>query len=211
VLVIFFVDALPFPRVIRGLQDCSSHCINYYLGLDPETLPRLSELEGKTLKVVVKGWGVFYMHFTQEGIRLSQDYADEAHACITGSSKLFLCVALAQGRNAVDYARDFEIQGDTELVYTLQRVLQQNQIDWEEVLSRVFGDVVAHQLGNMARSIKYHGQHAGQNLTKNLRAYLQEESRLLPPRAEVEDFFTEIYAVSNAVERLTARLKSLRY
>ena len=83
-------------------------------------------------------------------------------------------------------------------------------IDWEEQLSKLTGDIIAHQLGNAAR----HGRRAFRfgldTLEKDSGEYLQEELRLLPTRIETENFSDEVSRISMDVDRLAARLKRLQ-
>jgi ubiquinone biosynthesis protein UbiJ len=46
------------------------------------------------------------------------------------------------------------------------------------------------------------------NLRQDLTEYLQEESKHLPPRQEVEDFFTDISELRDDVERLEIKINS---
>ena len=65
---------------------------------------------------------------------------------------------------------------------------RQAQPDLEEELSRVIGDVAAHQIGNVARTALGFARRAHDTLQQNVAEYLQEEGRDVPSRTEAEEF-----------------------
>ena len=83
-------------------------------------------------------------------------------------------------------------------------------IDWEEHLSRLVGDVVAHEVGGAARAARAFGRRAGRTAEQNLREYLQEEARLLPTRYELKELLDAVDVLRDDVERLAARVERLR-
>jgi len=86
-------------------------------------------------------------------------------------------------------------------------LLKRADLDWEELLSRYTGDVIAHQIGNLARSLTRWSKDAGARLGQDLAEYLLFESALLPPRLEVETFLDAVDQLRNDVDRLAARLQ----
>ena len=68
-----------------------------------------------------------------------------------------------------------EIQGDTETGQQLQDILASAEWDWEEQLSRFTGDVVAHQVGTLARRARRLLGSSRDTLERDISEYLQEE------------------------------------
>ena len=95
------------------------------------------------------------------------------------------------------------------LAQSFQRLLWHARPDLEEELSGVIGDVAAHGLGNLARGVSDWGRKAGSTLRQNLSEYLQEESRAVPSRYEVDKFRGDVEKVRDDVARLEARLALL--
>jgi ubiquinone biosynthesis protein UbiJ len=83
-------------------------------------------------------------------------------------------------------------------------------IDREEQLSRLTGDVIAHQLGNTARRTASALRHGRRTLEQDLGEYLQEELRLLPTRIETENFSTDVSRLVMDTDRLAARIRRLQ-
>jgi ubiquinone biosynthesis protein UbiJ len=76
-------------------------------------------------------------------------------------------------------------------------------------LSRVVGDVAAHQIGNVARSAISFARRATSTFAQNVAEYLQEEGRDAPSRTEAEEFVAGVDALRDAVDRLEARIARL--
>jgi ubiquinone biosynthesis protein UbiJ len=72
------------------------------------------------------------------------------------------------------------------------------------------GDVAGHQLANLLRGLFRFGRDAGRSLERQLAEYIHEEARLAPPRAELDDFYGDVQALTVAVDRLASRLQRAR-
>ncbi|MCB1155828.1 sterol-binding protein, partial [bacterium] len=90
-----------------------------------------------------------------------------------------------------------------------QAILDDMDIDWEEMLSRYTGDIVAHQLGNLVRGANRWLSRSAGVIEQDLGEYLQEEARSLPPRLEVQDWMNEVDAARSDLDRLEARIKRI--
>lgn len=185
--------------------------IRRYLQFDPDTLTRLQALEGKTVKVEFTGWPwVIYLLPGNAGIRILHDYPGEVHAIVRGSPVTLLRMSFAKDQKKMQLAGSLDMTGDIELAHTLSRILEQIEMDWEEPLSQITGDVVAHQVGHLARRAHRWWNNFLPNMGQNITEYLQEEIRLLPPRQEVEDLFSEIHTLRDDVDRLAAKIDILK-
>jgi ubiquinone biosynthesis protein UbiJ len=101
---------------------------------------------------------------------------------------------------------DVSIEGDMELGQQIRTLLKNIDIDWEEYLSKLTGDTIAHKIGNTVRHLFQWGKQTKDNLRQDVSDYLIEESRQLPHRLEVEEFLEQVSATRDAVERLQAKL-----
>ncbi|MGI9301905.1 MAG: ubiquinone biosynthesis accessory factor UbiJ, partial [Gammaproteobacteria bacterium] len=119
-------------------------------------------------------------------------------------------IALAElGRGGDTIPEGIEVEGDTEVAQTFRQTLAAVEIDWEDLLSKGLGDIAAHQIGNFVRGFKAWAARAGDSTMMNTSEYLQEESRLLPTREEVELFMSDVATLRDDVERLAARVERL--
>jgi ubiquinone biosynthesis protein UbiJ len=102
-----------------------------------------------------------------------------------------------------------DIQGDTDTGEQFQDILSAVDWDWEEQLSRITGDVLAHQAGKLARKATLFIKNSRSTLQQDISEYLQEEVRLLPARIEVGYFLEEVDQLRADVDRLSARVDRL--
>ncbi|HEY0720491.1 MAG TPA: SCP2 sterol-binding domain-containing protein [Gammaproteobacteria bacterium] len=183
--------------------------INATLALDPLTLRRLAALQGKVIALAISGTGLT-LHIAPQtkGLRLMGAYDGEVDTTLRGAPLALLRMPMGRSGEGL-FTGDITLDGDVETGQQLQRILQGLDIDWEEHLSRLTGDVLGHQLGNVLRGVASFGRSAVSTFGLNLGEYLQEERRTLPARAQVEAFVAEVDELRMAADRLEARLKRL--
>jgi ubiquinone biosynthesis protein UbiJ len=186
--------------------------LNGYLGLDPVTRQRLAALHGRTVGVEMAGLGLT-LFFTADEAGVLQVYGrhEGEPDCWLRGTPLDLLRAGDRETGADQlFSQRVRIEGDSGLAQRFGAILGDVDIDWEEHLSRIVGDVAAHEVGSAARAARELGQRTGRTAEQNLREYLQEESRLLPTRYEVKEFLDAVDALRDDVERLAARVERLR-
>lgn len=191
---------------LAGLEQA----LNAALALDPKTGERLARMQGRLIAVELRGTGItLTLQPTAEGkLRLMGDYDGEVDTTLRGAP--FAMLRMGSGRTGEGlFKGTVEIDGDVELGTQLQRVFERLDIDWEEHLSRLTGDIVAHQLGNTVRGLFSWGQRAADHLGRDVADYLQEENDALPVAWEVEEFIRGVDTLRSDVDRLEARLKRL--
>lgn len=187
---------------LAGLEQA----INRYLELDPETLGRIQTLQGRCIAVELVGTGLsLYLLPAREGLRLMSRYEGEPDTTLSGSPIALLRMSSGEAGSGL-FTGEVKIHGDVELGQRFNRILKSIDIDWEEHLSHIVGDVLAHQAGNLARGLGAWARQAADNLGRDLADYLKEERRDLPPPEEVEAFLAEIDELRLAVDRIGARV-----
>jgi ubiquinone biosynthesis protein UbiJ len=183
--------------------------VNRYLALDPETLSRLDALTGKVIAVELRGIGIsLTMAPHGGGIQLLGDYRGKPDTVISGMPWSLARTGYGGDRGAL-FAGEVEIHGDVALGQRFEAVLREIDIDWEEQLSRLVGDVAAHQVGKLVRDTMAWGAKSVETLSRDVGEYLQEESRQLPQRDEVDAFLGAVDLLRDDVARLEARVNRL--
>jgi ubiquinone biosynthesis accessory factor UbiJ len=172
------------------------------------------QLEGKVLALHVTGLSLS-VFFRSEGERMSIDTVnanptstDAPAASLSGSPLALMRLAGPKPESAIRGGA-IQIQGDAEVAQAFSELLKHAQPDLEEELSRVIGDVAAHQVGNTARAMLGFGKRAVDTFTQNIAEYLQEEGRDLPTRTEADEFVADVDKLRDDVARLEARLANL--
>jgi ubiquinone biosynthesis protein UbiJ len=102
------------------------------------------------------------------------------------------------------------IEGDAEVAQAFRDLLKAAQPDLEEELSRLTGDVAAHQMGNLARGAWQFGKRVGDTFLQNVSEFLQEESRDIVTRIEADEFVEAVDKLRDDVERTEAKLAHLQ-
>lgn len=145
----------------------------------------------------------------EDELELSADCDDEPDLVISGS---LLTLARMAGESGTGALRDgsLELTGDPHLASDFQKLLAYARPDLEEELSGVVGDVVAHRLGDIARGVGNWSRDARSTMGANIREYLQEESRDVPSRYEVDRFADNVSTLRDDVDRLEARISHLQ-
>jgi ubiquinone biosynthesis protein UbiJ len=166
-------------------------------------------LDGKVVAVRVRDSALaVYFEFNEEVVGLSSQSDAEPDAVITGT---LLSLARLAGKTDDGKVGDdsFDLTGDARVARHFRELLDRAKPDVEEEFSRVIGDVAAHRLGEIARSLKRWSQEARATMGGNIREYLQEEGRDAPSRYEVERFTKELHVLRDDVARAEARLDRL--
>ncbi len=197
---------------IAGLQAI----VNQVLALDPELAEGLAELEGTVLEAHVQGVEKrIQLHPSATGVGVvlvdgdGQQSAVVADVTISGPP--FTLLRLLGSLESVDgvLPPDVSVSGELELVQKLNRLVKRANIDWEEPLSKLFGDSVAHEIGRGVHGFVSWARAASETFSSDVGEYLREERRLAPTRLEVDDFATHVDQVRDDVERLEVRVTRL--
>lgn len=164
------------------------------------------QLEGRGLSLVFEGTPIkVFLRVADGRIALTTRAEGEADATLSGSPMSLLSLV---GPGAEDRLRgsSIHIAGDAEVAQRFRDLLRHAQPDFEDELSRVVGDVAAHQVANIARSLFDWGRKAADSFSTNVAEYLQEEGRDVPARVEVEEFLEAVDQLREATDRFEARL-----
>lgn len=185
--------------------------LNRYLRLDPAALERLAGLTGRVIAVELRGLGMtFYLAPHGSGLRVLQHHDQPPDAVLSGTPNAFLRLGSSAKPLQVLFAGDVEISGDVELGQQFKVILDDMEVDWEEQLSKVVGDVAAHHIGNLAHHSGAWLSHTADSLSQDMEEYLHEESRVLPQGFETDEFFAQVDTLREDVERLEQRIQRLQ-
>ena len=185
--------------------------LNHYLKLDPETKSRLVILDKKVILLQLEPIALqIYWLFTPDSIFLVNKYEGPVDVTLKGSLLDFLRFGVNMNDQHAVFAGNISTTGNLDTAQDFKELFANLEIDWEEQLSHVTGDVVAHQIGNVFRSIKNWAQQSSNTLQRDITEYVQEEARWLPPREELQHFFISVDKLRDDVERLELRVERLK-
>lgn len=183
--------------------------LNSYLALDPEVRARCATLDGSVIAMQLKELDLtVYFLPTMDRIDVVDRYDGEPDTLLAGTSVSLLMLAAVRSEDQLFHG-GIEFHGDTEKGERFRDILASVDIDWEELLSRLTGDAIAHQMGNVARSLTAAASRGLGSLEKDMSEYLREESRLVPTAIEVDNLLQEIDTLRLDTDRLEARIQRL--
>ncbi len=167
-------------------------------------------LSGTVVAIRVRDTALTAWFIVQDDhLELTTETDLEPDVLISGS-----IITLAQMAGASDVSAvrsgSLEFTGDPILADEFRQLLTFAKPDLEEELSGFVGDVAAHRIGEIARGVSKWGREARSTMAQNIREYLQEESRDVPSRYEVERFTSQVGALRDDVDRLEARIRRLK-
>jgi ubiquinone biosynthesis protein UbiJ len=166
-------------------------------------------LQGKSLEVHLTGLPFkFTLMADTMGIQIKPDASNSADAILTGTP-LSLLNLVNQDSTAPIQDRAVRIEGNAEVAHAFSELLKTAKPDMEEELSRLVGDVAAHQIGNAARDVFRFGKRAKETLLQNVSEYLQEEGRDVPNKTEMNEFLRDVDTLRDDAARLEARINLL--
>ncbi len=175
---------------------------------------QLSELEQKTITIICDNLikVTLFIRFEDRQVKLFLD--DPGTSDLTIRSDIYhlskLAMSSEKEQQSMLTSGKVVMTGDVVIAEHLKKIMAKMEIDWEEKLSHLIGDIAAHQVGNIFRSANQWCKSTIESTEQNITEYLQEEIRLLPPREEIDDFFDDIDLIRNDIDRLEALWQKLK-
>lgn len=184
--------------------------INRYVRMSMGSQAALDQFDGKCVRMTLTDLGLSCdILFRKDDVQCSAVSESNPDVVLRGSSATFFRLSVGDDTQQLKLARDLDVEGDVELGQNVHAFFKNIEVDWEEHLSKIVGDVAAHQMGNLVRDVKTFLNKAVQNFQGDLNDYMHEEVRWAPLREEIQAFSEAVDALRNGVERLEARAKHL--
>lgn len=186
--------------------------LNQLLAMDAETFKGLKRFQGSVVAFHISDIDqMLYLFPDHQGIQIVSHYEGDADTMISGSMLAFARMALAdeKSRTATVFKGDIKITGDIALGQQFQSLFQRLDIDWEEHLSHITGDVIAHSLGNMARGFFSWGKQTFNSLLMDAGEYVQYETRDIASGPEINHFNRQVDQLRSDIDRAEARVNRL--
>ena len=104
---------------------------------------------------------------------------------------------------------DVSMRGDTAFAADVRYVWENAWWDFEEDLTRAFGDIAGHRMAETGRAFHQWASSSAENLARSVTTYWTEERPLVAARHDIEAFNADVDALRDDVERLAKRIDSL--
>ncbi len=198
---------MEFRQIIASVLE---RALNATLAMDPASVQLLAKLDGRVIAMNIESIdGSFYLLPHRERVTIEIDHDQNPDIVIKGGLLAYVRSATASVRGSANPDQLLEISGDAHSVAVLRDFLRSLQLDFEEQLSSLVGDMPARQAGNQIRSFAEWAEQVGQSIAVNTGEYLTEEKQLLVARPRIDRFLIAVDQLQNDTERLASRLGTL--
>ena len=186
--------------------------INAALSLDPGSQANVKKLLNKSIKINCESPSAsFYIRFDSKDTITLHQLADQPHQLLltgTGTEYVQLFSNLTD-ENAIANCK-LKIEGEIGLLGSLVLLLANIEIDWEDALAALIGDLAAHPLADSIRRASNWAQQQPSNFNDALRDYIHYELQLFPAASEFKNFKTDINSFVNEITSIDQQLANIK-
>lgn len=190
--------------------------INRCLRLDAELEEGVAQLDGTVLEIHIEGLehrfqvrpgraGVVIVPIVADGRQLPAT----PHVTISGAPFTLVHFLVTLDSTQGVLPDGVTVSGELAVVQRLQELARRASFDWEEPLSKLVGDTLAHEIGRAANGVLGWAREAKDTLLRDVGEYLREERRVAPTRLEADDFCNLVDCLRDDVARLEKRVARL--
>lgn len=200
----------PLPGVFAGVVQRALHS---QFGTDEAALALIQTFGDRVLGLELTGTGIqLFFQASHSGLSVSADHSNEVATWVRGTPSALFGMAKPDLAKSSWASSDNKvtIDGDASLVRDFELLMKRLDFDWEEKISGILGDVVAHQLalaaksvGGFARKVAELSRAAGRSSLKNVAA---KEAQNFTNRAEFLGFSDEVEQLDNEVKALDKQI-----
>jgi ubiquinone biosynthesis protein UbiJ len=184
--------------------------LNRGIGQSLRARSAAARLHGTCMELRIEGFAAIRIAACAGRIALSSAAAAAPDAVISGPPLALLELFARRGDSAAPRgAERVLISGDAEIAARYRELLELARPDWEEELSRLIGDLPARRISLAARAAFAWGRGFVRSARANVAEYLQEESRDLVSKPEVQEFLGQVDTLRETADRVEARIARL--
>lgn len=183
--------------------------INRALSYDPGSQQRLQQLGDKTLQICCLAPEIEVFVVLESGqLQLRQHFEGKVDCQIKGSAAALARLGLSKQHSLANSG--VQVLGSTGLLIDLQTIARSLDIDWEEPLSQILGDIAGPSLaGVLRKGMSFWREQEGSFWQRSAEA-LSEELRATPHPFELDDFHQTVAQLRNDSDRLEAKIAKFK-
>ena len=184
--------------------------VNRQIAEKTPALDLSKELEGKVISMKIRDTEHHLDFIMIENKLQAVNDSDDHDVQITGSLLSFTSLIKNSPEEAV---RDglLNFQGDIGIGQKFQELMRYAKPDFEEELSRVFGDMAAQNIGKVNSKVSHWVKDSKNILEQNISEYLQEEQKILPSQYEFNKFQVAVNKLRDDVDRIEIKFKKINH
>ena len=194
------------PLLIATLETA----LNRYLALDNNKEDLLIPLKGKIIALTVQPFNeTLYLCPTGDSIQIIDHTLTSPDTTISGSAWALGLMGISAKPMRSVFSGEIKIEGDIQTGKQFQAVFKKLDIDLEGLLAQYAGDDLANRISQFFRSGQEWGKETIETFRLNTSEFLQEETRDLPAKPEIDIYYQQVDELRNDCDRLQARVERL--
>jgi ubiquinone biosynthesis protein UbiJ len=194
------------PLLIAALESA----LNRYLALDNNKEDLLIPLKGKIIALTIQPFDeTLYLCPTGDTIQIIDQTVTPPDTTISGSILALGLMGISAKPMRSVFSGEIKIEGDVQTSKLFQELFKKLDIDLEGLLAQYAGKELASGISQFFRSGQEWGKETIETFKLNAAEFLQEETRELPAKPEIDIFFQEVDDLRTAHDRLESRIERL--
>ena len=195
---------LPVEKILNAIVARDAHIAKKLVAFDSKCIEVVSFRPGFSLSI----------RFEDDSIKLSaidsQSLGIQTDATITGNAESLLGLLTKNSNQRALADSAIDISGDATLVQDLHVTIESLDVDWQDYLAPILGDVLSNELGEIQSNARDWSKSTGTSMHRGVRDYLSEEARLVPSELEVDSFSNRLDQLRLSIDRVTAKTELLK-
>lgn len=188
--------------------------VNHTLSTDPGSRKALGALSGKRIAIHSQFPNrTLLVEINADhsaGLELVDNATPQADVTLSGLPPA-LVLFMIKGSDQVTFAGSgVEISGDSNILVSLGKILQNLDIDWERELAGLIGDTPAHLTGQAVRQALKFNKQAAERAASGVSEFIREESGLGLNAKEASVWARQVNELARDADRLAARFERLK-
>jgi len=185
---------------------------------DPEWKTKVLPLQGKVIELELTDFSksLFFLP-SIDGILVQSDFQanpekdqnGNVDVAIRGSIAGFLEMLEARRKGKKIIGGDVKFEGNVGVGQEFEILLSSLSPEWEESLSHVVGDPMAHKIGELNQQLGAYLRQALNTIGQNTSDYIHYEALLSPAPIEIDNFKSDVATLRSDLARLEARIRQL--
>ena len=198
------------PIAIRPVEEL----LNRILAKDSYLRSRLKIFSGKSLQISVYPPGITVtVLFERDRIRLLSSPAElldiEITASISGNVSELIPLLIEKPDRRPLSNPAITVTGDVNFIQDIYASLHNLDIDWEDYLAPMLGNLITNELSQFGEDLQEWSQQVSSNMRRNVDEYLKEEERIFPKKEQLRDFSEELERLKLKIDRVKAKFNVL--
>ncbi len=190
---------LPLENILNSLIKRDPHIVSQLQSFNSKSIELIGTSPDFTLIVRVEQNSIKMSAIDSKTLALKPDATISARTDVLVGSLLQVSNKTALANPAIT------VSGNAALIQELYFFIDSLDVDWQDYLAPLAGDIVSNELGKFAEAAKSWGSVVGNSAHRNLHDYLSEEVRLVPTRTEVDSFTDRLDQLRLQIDRVQAR------